>query len=461
MHELIINKEYPQTRVVLITDCCHSGTMFNFDQPLTGLHPKKPPPSVVCIGAAQDAETAKQTVLGGLESGVFTYNFAQLVKQNPQTNFDELQTYMTKNIKKYQNIQITGSSADLYKEPIVVDIDKEDHELQLGDLPSLLQGKTPASITQIPKVDIPSQVEVENANKRWDSFIGELKQPAPYDSKFRSQLNKLDSMGCINLERIKREQIPPNITINTCAALFFCPYEGLPHTLDAGPVNDGLLMAELFIKRGYVVVYISDATPHEYYKWMDWLLENVETELVSFFSGHGTQVPDKTGKESDGLSEVLVFYNAKKKNVTGQKITPVKGITDETVEDTTMHDLIINKDYPQTRIVLITDCCHSGTMFNFDQPPPKNAKRKTPKSNTINVVCIGSAVDNQTAKQTVMGGIEAGVFTYNFTQLLKKSPKSTFKDLDTYMAKNISKYQQIQLTGSDPKSFSQPVIIDP
>lgn len=72
----------------------------------------------------------------------------------------------------------------------------------------------------------------------------------------------------------------------------------------------------------------------------------------------------------------------------------MKGITDETVEDTTMHDLIINKDYPQTRIVLITDCCHSGTMFNFDQPPPKNAKRKTPKSNTINVVCIGSAVDN-------------------------------------------------------------------
>ncbi|KAA6377381.1 MAG: hypothetical protein EZS28_027092, partial [Streblomastix strix] len=104
--------------------------------------------------------------------------------------------------------------------------------------------------------------------------------------------------------------------------------------------------------------------------------------------GHGTQVSDKTGKEKDGLSEVLVFYNAKKKKATGEKITPVKGITDEAVEDTVMHDLIVSKDYPNTRVMLLTDCCHSGTMFNFDEPIPANAHQNKPICNFQRLGCI-------------------------------------------------------------------------
>ncbi|KAA6382969.1 MAG: hypothetical protein EZS28_021503 [Streblomastix strix] len=106
----------------------------------------------------------------------------------------------------------------------------------------------------------------------------------------------------------------------------------------------------------------------KYYKWMDQSLTNVEKEFISYFSGHGTQTPDKTGKEADELSEVLAFYNAKKKIASsGEKIIPMQGITDETVEDTVMHDLIISKYYPQTRVVLLTDCCQSGTMSNLSQ----------------------------------------------------------------------------------------------
>ncbi|KAA6366533.1 MAG: hypothetical protein EZS28_037940, partial [Streblomastix strix] len=462
MHDLIVNKEYPQTRVVLISDCCHSGTMFNFDQPVTGLHKQKPPPHVVCIGAAQDAQTAKQTQFKGVDSGVFTYNFNQLIRQKPQTTFLDLQTYMSKNIKKYQTIQITGSDQSLFNGEIIINLEDDDSELQLSNLPPLLDGAPPASITSVAPVDVPSRIEEESAKQRWAQFTSELKKPAPYDSKYRAQLTKLDQMGCINLERIQREQIPPNTQIDNCAALFFCPYEDLPHTLDTGPVNDALSMAELFIARKYNVVYLCDATPHEYYKWMDWLLENVELELCSYFSGHGTQVPDKTGKEADGLSEVMVFYNAKKKSARGgiQKITPVKGITDETVEDTTMHDLIVSKDYPQTRIVLISDCCHSGTLFNFDQPLPVNGKKKAPKTNRISVVCVGSAIDSETAKQTVLGGLESGVFTYNFCNLLKQKPHSSFLDLQQHMTKNIKKYQTIQVTATDQRLFANPVIID-
>jgi hypothetical protein len=45
----------------------------------------------------------------------------------------------------------------------------------------------------------------------------------------QSVLQSLDAMGAINLERITRDQVP-DIRIDRCIALFFCPYEDLPHT---------------------------------------------------------------------------------------------------------------------------------------------------------------------------------------------------------------------------------------
>jgi hypothetical protein len=192
---------------------------------------------------------------------------------------------------------------------------------------------------------------------------------------------------------------------------------------------------------------------------MDWLLENVENEIVCTFSGHGTQIPDVTRKEKDGLSEVLVFYDStRKKKAKGgvvPKLTPIQGITNETVDDICMFDLITSKEYPETRVVLLTDCCHSGTMFNFDQEIPGSASLTTPP---LNVVCVGSALDSQTAKQTSFKGVEAGVFTYNFVTLLNDKPNATFHELQSYMSKNIQRYQTIQLTGSSPTLYNQPII---
>ncbi|KAA6370726.1 MAG: hypothetical protein EZS28_033747 [Streblomastix strix] len=177
----------------------------------------------------------------------------------------------------------------------------------------------PAQIASIPAVDTQSKVEQQAGIRRWSQFTAEMTKPDPYGCKYKIELVKV--------------QIPPNIQIDDCAALFFNPYEGLTHTLDDGPANDGILMAQLFISKGYNVVYLCDATHHEYYKWMHWLLTNVGKEIVSYFQGDGTQVADKTGKEKDGKFEVFAFYNAKKKKATtGQKITAVKGITNEIIQ---------------------------------------------------------------------------------------------------------------------------------
>ncbi|KAA6392515.1 MAG: hypothetical protein EZS28_011959 [Streblomastix strix] len=462
IYDLIKTKEYPQTRIVLLTDYRYFIDQFLNELPFSGLETKQPLPNTIYVGSGQIVGSAisDDAPKMAFSAGIFASQFSKLLKSNPNININEMNDKINlPQDRQPKLIVVTGDSEYLQK-PVIVTMEGDDQELQLNELQPFLEGKKPEQITSIPAVDVPSFVEVAEAAKRWKEFTAEMAKPAPYKSLYMQQLLKLDGMGAINLERLRREQIPPNIIIENCIALFFNPYEGLPHTLEIGPINDGVLMAELFLGKGYNVVYLCDATPHEYYKWMDWLLSNVENELVSYFSGHGTQVPDKTGKEFDGLSEVLVFYNAKKKTASSSvKITPVQGITDETVEDTAMHDLIISKDYPQTRVVLLTDCCHSGTMFNFDETLPLFGKPITPKTKRINIVCVGAALDSQTAKQTVQGSIESGVFTYNFTQLIKSKPESTFKELEEYMVKNIKKYQTIQLTSNDQNNLNKQIVV--
>lgn len=78
-------------------------------------------------------------------------------------------------------------------------------------------------------------------------------------------------------------------------------------------MNDALNLAKLFVDKKYRVFYFMDSTPAEYLRWTDWLIENVELELVSYFSGHGTQIEDKKTKDKNDMTEILAFYNANSK----------------------------------------------------------------------------------------------------------------------------------------------------
>jgi hypothetical protein len=46
------------------------------------------------------------------------------------------------------------------------------------------------------------------------------------------------------------------IIVSFYLAMFFCPYEDLPHTLGLGPINDAVNMANLFVSRGYKVFFL-------------------------------------------------------------------------------------------------------------------------------------------------------------------------------------------------------------
>lgn len=387
----------------------------------------------------------------------FVVSFLQLTS-NKNTTFTQLKgefTNQTYAVAPDGGVTINAHTDALYAELVIWSIDLTDVEIQVEQITSDILGVDPSQVTSLPDPTVLAQAEIEAMEQRWSLFTAEMKKTVAYDTKYKTSLQQLDSLGCINLERLNRLQIP-NIRIDRVAALFFCPYEDLSHTLNEGPVNDGLMMAKLYLAMGYKIVYLMDATPKEFYSWMDWLLTNIRGEILVYFSGHGTQIRDYSGKEADGLSELLVFYNDSLKSTKLPKITAQSGITDMTISDDVLHNLIILKDYPDTRIVLISDCCHSGTMYNFDQTVVTSPVRPP-----LNVVAIGAAKDEQTAKQTVLGGKESGVFTYSLDTVLRQNKSATFVDLETYTKKNIAKYQQINITTTNKDLVSQKIIMPP
>eukprot|EP00933_Yihiella_yeosuensis_P083542 TRINITY_DN97781_c0_g1_i1.p1 TRINITY_DN97781_c0_g1~~TRINITY_DN97781_c0_g1_i1.p1 ORF type:complete len:315 (+),score=25.54 TRINITY_DN97781_c0_g1_i1:88-1032(+) len=73
--------------------------------------------------------------------------------------------------------------------------------------------------------------------------------------------------------------------------------------------------------------------------------------FIFFYAGHGAQARDPTGQEIDGLNETMVFVTEE-----GNR----KDFTDDELS-------CLIRDYfnPETRIVLVVDACHSGTIADF------------------------------------------------------------------------------------------------
>jgi len=107
--------------------------------------------------------------------------------------------------------------------------------------------------------------------------------------------------------------------------------------------------------------------------------------LLFYFSGHGTCVKDLNGDESDGIDEAFVLVNeAGEINLETALITD-----DEFVE--IMMDAVPLK----TTIITICDCCHSGTIMDFNKRVWTNRK----------AVSISGSRETQISGERENGGI--------------------------------------------------------
>jgi hypothetical protein len=166
-----------------------------------------------------------------------------------------------------------------------------------------------------------------------------------------------------------------------------------------------------------------------------WLREGVKPDdrVVFYFSGHGSNVPDLDGDESDRADEVLVTHDMRLKNLAGR--STLQGV----VTDDQIGALVAK--IPSRNVIVLVDACHSGTVTRSFTLDNRSLAREPvfvksfvypgmPESRTgltrdlsrgvesgQNFVSLTAAGDGEKAIGTMSGGI----FTTAITQAIATS----------------------------------------
>ena len=202
------------------------------------------------------------------------------------------------------------------------------------------------------------------------------------------------------------------------ALLIVNSYEGTSFSLGEDTCNDGILCYEEFKSRGYVPYVYYDISTKEFKNILRSFLRGNFEHLIIYYTGHGMSTQDiGYTDEADGKDEWLVFR-------------------DGYVQDDYLGFIV--KNFTRTKnLTFITDCCHSGTIYDII---PSNS-----------ICTFAAAYDNETAKQMLINKKGNGIFTYYLWKYYDQSDNNIEK-LKELINSKISKYQQhCNVVGGDGK----------
>jgi len=156
-------------------------------------------------------------------------------------------------------------------------------------------------------------------------------------------------------------------------------------------------------------------------------------EVFIHYSGHGTQVRDDGGYEMDGRDEALVPWDCRRSGM---------------LRDDTLNELFCGF-HADTRVVFVTDCCHSGTMcdlpFKYDVLQAEKGREvveerlDVPRVPAARVVTLSGCRDHQVSMDAfdVCGERRfTGAMSSCLLQVLAEKPQDagTWKPRDLLMA---------------------------
>jgi hypothetical protein len=132
------------------------------------------------------------------------------------------------------------------------------------------------------------------------------------------------------------------------------------------------------------------------------------TEIWFHYSGHGLQVQDKNQDEIDGFDEVIMPSDF---NVAGF-------IKDDEIFD------ILKKISSNCRVILLFDCCHSGSVCDLQygfQTNGKNFNLSKRLLSNPNIICFSGCKDSQTSADSYsyVESRSVGAFTAIFLYCLR------------------------------------------
>ena len=227
-----------------------------------------------------------------------------------------------------------------------------------------------------------------------------------------------------------------------------------------GPPNDAQNMYDLltgkggyaFPKENVCLLVNAEATTKKFTQsFTSTLINRAQPgdEVVFFYAGHGSQVPDKLDDEADGMDEVFVLHDAQVDDL------------DSFFADDEFGDLL-TKLYKKTqRITLFIDSCHSGSVMRGDVeylarniryvPPPEFEEKMARMT-----VTDSTASQNQTS--WITGSFpEMVVFTAaaDGTLALERNARGIFTDA---ILNVLSKAHDSQLTYAQAARQIRPLV---
>ncbi|KAF8501495.1 Metacaspase-1 [Russula emetica] len=183
-----------------------------------------------------------------------------------------------------------------------------------------------------------------------------------------------------------------------------------------------------------------------------------------YFSGHGIQIKDRDGDESDGLDECICAMDYRGDDPDPDCNTP--GL----IVDDTMHDLMVKPLPPQCRLTAVYDCCHSGTILDLPVIYNSSGAAKpfihidgpwvwSQKISSADVVSLSASKDNQEAAESRQGGALQRAFIDSVSRFGNTlTYKGLIRNMRDYMRRRGFK-QKPQLSTSHKIDTNLPFVV--
>lgn len=189
-------------------------------------------------------------------------------------------------------------------------------------------------------------------------------------------------------------------------------------------------------------------TKKNIFEGIRWLMDSVAPGdiLVFQFSGHGTQMRDVTGVESDGMDEMIVPADAKESGY---------------IADNLLHELLAQPLPSGARLTAVMDCCHSGTGMDlpFIWEKGQWIVDDNPFFTYGDVQLFSGCCDSQVSyDSSSLGGLtKGGAMTKAFIGALKEKPyQHTFRSLIADLQSRLEGQQRPQLSASQQFYIDRP-----
>lgn len=184
-------------------------------------------------------------------------------------------------------------------------------------------------------------------------------------------------------------------------------------------------------------------------------------DIVVFdYSGHGSQMPDATGKMINGVDETIVPYDSRDD---AGKVFDISGAE--------LHPLLQQLAAKTKNVTFILDSCHSGTLVrgprarfvaaDTRKPPPAPAGERgiglSPGEITPKFVTLAAATSKESAFEHFADGKDHGALTYFLVRQLRAAKAGvTYRDIMDAVVSNVNANYPMQhpsIEGADADQF--------